>query len=399
MLKRILAVLCAAPLLFCGLRVHAVEPTPDPAQVPAPIAVPVGGASDFIGYLPYYSLDMMPKDIPQDVVTAISPLLRQSWLWNGTSGAPTLNSSVSTNVLSSYSFDALFENIMVVNRSVNSFVPGVFGYYHFTDFSGSLYIYHGTVSGTLTSSRFTDSSYYSVTATDTRYKLFSFDGTEVGYTKTQSASSSNNFYDVISPQSDNFYLVYSFQQGYGSRDYLKFQVKPSINFDTITGIPGGHFRVSGELPFIPVWKGGSVTPALPTPSAPPVGPGGQTPETSPSGGGTGGGTGGGGDSGGGSGDSGSGGDSGGGSGIGDALGKLFGVIGDLLIGLLGGAVELVTSLIVSLGDMLQQLLEFFSGFTAFLAAAFPFLPEPVMIAISSGIILMIILAIIKFIRG
>ena len=92
-------------------------------------------------------------------------------------------------------------------------------------------------------------------------------------------------------------------------------------------------------------------------------------------------------------------DSGDGSGIGDALGKLFGVIGDLLTGLLGGAVELFTSLIGGIGEIFQQIITFSSGFIDLLSALFPFIPKEIMTAISAGIIIMIVLAILKFIRG
>lgn len=116
----------------------------------------------------------------------------------------------------------------------------------------------------------------------------------------------------------------------------------------------------------------------PTPTPSP-GPGGtSTPET-PGGGGTGGDD-----------------DDGG---IWDFLSDLFGGLIDMLASLVGGAVKMLAGVLGGLVDLFKSLLSFVSGFTDFLTAAFGFLPVEMLQALSAGIILMVIIAIIKFIGG
>ncbi len=83
----------------------------------------------------------------------------------------------------------------------------------------------------------------------------------------------------------------------------------------------------------------------------------------------------------------------------DFLKDLFGGLIDAIAALIGGAVSLLAGVLGSIVDLLTTLVQFFSGFTAFLSAAFPFLPTELMSALTAGIIIMVVLAIIKFIGG
>ena len=106
-------------------------------------------------------------------------------------------------------------------------------------------------------------------------------------------------------------------------------------------------------------------------------------------------------------DSGSGGSGsdGGGSGdgsVGDAVSGFLGALGDVISGLISGLLSLATKALealVGLGDLLRQmgeaLIGFFGGFTDFLGAVFPFLPEETFTILNLGLILMIAAAVFK----
>ena len=104
---------------------------------------------------------------------------------------------------------------------------------------------------------------------------------------------------------------------------------------------------------------------------------------------------------GGSGGSGDTGDDGSG-GIGGAIGGLFDVLGEIIYSLIEGLINLATkalSALTGLLDLLKQFAEsiigFFGGYTDFLAAAFPFLPEETFTILNLGLILLIAAAVFK----
>lgn len=86
------------------------------------------------------------------------------------------------------------------------------------------------------------------------------------------------------------------------------------------------------------------------------------------------------------------------TGDGDGDLDLSGLI-DLIVSLLGGLVDLFTAVISSLISLFQSLLTMASGFSEFLTASFGYLPSDVLNVLGAGVVLMIILAVIKFIRG
>lgn len=83
----------------------------------------------------------------------------------------------------------------------------------------------------------------------------------------------------------------------------------------------------------------------------------------------------------------------------DLLEKLFGGLIDAITALIGGAVSLLTGVLGGLVDLLTTLLSFVTGFTDFLTASFAFLPADMLAALSAGIILMVVIAVVKFIGG
>ena len=86
-------------------------------------------------------------------------------------------------------------------------------------------------------------------------------------------------------------------------------------------------------------------------------------------------------------------------GLGDALGKLFSLLADFLSGVLSGAISLLTTVVGAFLDLLKTLLSFTTVFTDFLASLFPYMPSEVMTALSAGTIIVVVISIIKFIRG
>lgn len=105
---------------------------------------------------------------------------------------------------------------------------------------------------------------------------------------------------------------------------------------------------------------------------------------------------------GGSGDAGGSGDSGGGdsSGSGDVGGSDdAGVLGELISSIFGGVVDAISAALKGLLSIFTALIEFCTGFGSFLRSAFTFIPSEIISVITAGITLMVILAIIKFIRG
>lgn len=103
---------------------------------------------------------------------------------------------------------------------------------------------------------------------------------------------------------------------------------------------------------------------------------------------------------GGAGDSGNTGDgSGDSSGGGDLNLGTDGILGELISAVFGGVVSAITAALQGLLSIFTALIEFTTGFGSFLRSAFVFIPGEIISVITAGITLMVILAIIKFIRG
>lgn len=88
---------------------------------------------------------------------------------------------------------------------------------------------------------------------------------------------------------------------------------------------------------------------------------------------------------------------GGGSGVGD----LVGGIGDLLdtiLSLIGKVMSVVADFTQSILDLFGGFTEFTDGFSSFLSGAFSFIPQEIWNVIQVGLSLMILLAVIKFLR-
>lgn len=103
---------------------------------------------------------------------------------------------------------------------------------------------------------------------------------------------------------------------------------------------------------------------------------------------------------GGSDDSGSGGSGSGGSGgSGDSGGGDVSGIVDLITSLLGSAGAILTGVITGVLSVCNSLLEVASGFSDFLSASFSFIPAEITSTLGAGVVLMVILSVIKFIRG
>ena len=84
-----------------------------------------------------------------------------------------------------------------------------------------------------------------------------------------------------------------------------------------------------------------------------------------------------------------------GDGDGDDSGSIF----DLIKSLFGGIGDLLTSVISGLLSLFKSILTMASGFSEFLTASFGYLPADVLNVLGAGVVLMIVLAVIKFIRG
>lgn len=112
---------------------------------------------------------------------------------------------------------------------------------------------------------------------------------------------------------------------------------------------------------------------------------------------TGGGSGGGSDSGD-TGDTGNNGDSGGGTGIGDIIDGIVKFL-DTILSLIGKLIGIVSDFVSSALSLFETLTVFTDGFSQFLSGAFGFLPPEAITVIVSGITTIVILAIIKFLRG
>lgn len=103
---------------------------------------------------------------------------------------------------------------------------------------------------------------------------------------------------------------------------------------------------------------------------------------------------------GGAGDSGNTGDGNGdSSGSGDLNLGTDGILGELISAVFGGVVSAITAALQGLLSIFTALIEFTTGFGSFLRSAFVFIPGEIISVITAGITLMVILAIIRFIRG
>jgi len=103
---------------------------------------------------------------------------------------------------------------------------------------------------------------------------------------------------------------------------------------------------------------------------------------------------------GGAGDSGNTGDgSGDSSGGGDLNLGTDGILGELISAVFGGVVSAITAALQGLLSIFTALIEFTTGFGSFLRSAFVFIPGEIMSVITAGITLMVVLAVIRFIRG
>lgn len=86
------------------------------------------------------------------------------------------------------------------------------------------------------------------------------------------------------------------------------------------------------------------------------------------------------------------------TGDGDGDGGLNGLI-DMILSLLNGLGDLFAAVISGLFSLFESLLTMASGFSEFLTASFGYLPADVLNVLGAGVVLMIVLAVIKFIRG
>lgn len=72
---------------------------------------------------------------------------------------------------------------------------------------------------------------------------------------------------------------------------------------------------------------------------------------------------------------------------------------DMILSLLNGLGDLLAAVISGLFSLFESLLTMASGFSEFLTASFGYLPADVLNVLGAGVVLMIVLAVIKFIRG
>lgn len=86
------------------------------------------------------------------------------------------------------------------------------------------------------------------------------------------------------------------------------------------------------------------------------------------------------------------------TGDGDGDSDLNGLI-DMILSLLNGLGDLFAAVISGLFSLFESLLTMASGFSEFLTASFGYLPADVLNVLGAGVVLMIVLAVIKFIRG
>lgn len=86
------------------------------------------------------------------------------------------------------------------------------------------------------------------------------------------------------------------------------------------------------------------------------------------------------------------------TGDGDGDSDLNGLI-DMILSLLNGLGDLFAAVISGLFSLFESLLTMASGFSEFLKASFGYLPADVLNVLGAGVVLMIVLAVIKFIRG
>lgn len=86
------------------------------------------------------------------------------------------------------------------------------------------------------------------------------------------------------------------------------------------------------------------------------------------------------------------------TGDGDGDSDLNGLI-DMILSLLNGLGDLLAAVIAGLFSLFESLLTMASGFSEFLTASFGYLPADVLNVLGAGVVLMIVLAVIKFIRG
>lgn len=89
----------------------------------------------------------------------------------------------------------------------------------------------------------------------------------------------------------------------------------------------------------------------------------------------------------------------GGSGSGDLNLGTDGILGELISAVFGGVVEAITAALKGLLSIFTALIEFTTGFGSFLGSAFVFIPGEIISVITAGITLMVVLAVIRFIRG
>lgn len=76
-----------------------------------------------------------------------------------------------------------------------------------------------------------------------------------------------------------------------------------------------------------------------------------------------------------------------------------GILGDLISSVFGGVAEAISGAFKGLLSIFTSLLEFCTGFGSFLGEAFVFIPSDIISVLTAGITLIVILSIIKFIRG
>lgn len=86
------------------------------------------------------------------------------------------------------------------------------------------------------------------------------------------------------------------------------------------------------------------------------------------------------------------------TGDGDGNSDLNGLI-NMILSLLNGLGDLFAAVISGLFSLFESLLTMASGFSEFLTASFGYLPADVLNVLGAGVVLMIVLAVIKFIRG
>lgn len=88
-----------------------------------------------------------------------------------------------------------------------------------------------------------------------------------------------------------------------------------------------------------------------------------------------------------------------GSGSGDLNLGTDGILGELISAVFGGVVSAISAALQGLLSIFTALIEFTTGFGSFLRSAFVFIPGEIMSVITAGITLMVVLAVIRFIRG